>query len=52
MFMITWATVASTLIISIDKENFLMVKKIPRWLINVQNLIFFISFIKMITKIF
>lgn len=35
MFMITWATVASCLIISIDKENFLMVKKIPRWLITV-----------------
>lgn len=31
MFMITWSTVLSTLIVSIDKENFLMVKKIPQW---------------------
>lgn len=36
MFMITLATVISTLIISIDKENFLMIKKIPRWLINLM----------------
>lgn len=34
MFMITWAILVSTLIISIDKENFLMVKKIPQWLKN------------------
>ncbi len=31
MFMVTWSIVISTLIISIDKENFLMVKKIPQW---------------------
>ena len=40
MFMVSWATVIATLIISIDKENFLMVKKIPPTLKNVFSIIF------------
>lgn len=40
MFMITWSTVLSTLIVSIDKENFLMVKKIPQWAKDVKKFIF------------
>lgn len=36
MFMVTLATVVSTLIITIDKENFLMVRKIPQWVISLM----------------
>lgn len=37
MFMLTLATVLSTLIVSVDKENFLMVRKVPQWTKNVGN---------------
>ena len=36
MFMVTWSTVISTLIISIDKDNFVF-RNIPPWLKNVNN---------------
>jgi hypothetical protein len=43
MFMITWSTVISTCIISIEKDMF-AVKKIPVWLKNVRILNLCISY--------
>jgi len=39
MLMLTLATVLSTLVISVDKESFLMVRKTPQWLKNVSPLV-------------
>ena len=36
MFMVTWSTVGSTLIVGIDKDMF-SIKNIPVWLKNVSN---------------
>ena len=44
MFMVTWSTVISTLIISIDKDNFVF-RNIPPWLKNVRFYFILIKFL-------